>query len=141
MLHIVAVNQIIAPDIADISLIQFLFIITAPDQVETRIVRIVINAIVAEGRKNAPVNGIPESNLVRNVVITQFIDIPAVHTVGSRCQSQQESGPEVTDDPPVLVRYGVVKFIHYDVIEIVGSKILFSQVFRLAQRRNRGKDK
>ena len=77
VLHIVAVDQVIAPYISDISLVQFLFVIAAPDQMETGIVSIIIDAVVAEGTQDSPVDGIPEGDFIWNVVIAEFIDIPA----------------------------------------------------------------
>ena len=71
--------------IADISLVQLLLVISSPDHMQGRVIGIVIDPIIVEWHEHSLIDRLFQRDLVRDIVITDLIDTPAVHSLRRRC--------------------------------------------------------
>lgn len=107
---------------------------------QTRVICLIINAIIMKRDKYSFVNGLCQRNFIWNIIIAYFINIFAIHSFRCRCKSQHKLRFKIFHDPFVLFIYCMMKFIDHDVIKIIFSKKIFFQIFRPSQCGNRGKD-
>mgnify|MGYP004627819421 CR=1 FL=1 len=131
---VIFINQIVSVHISDVCFIQLFFVISAADNVYARVIGVIINAIIVKGHQHTFVDGVFQRNLIGNIVVADFVNIPPVKPLGCCRQPQQKLRFEIFYDPPVLVIDCMMKFIDHQIIKIVRRKIFFVQIGRPAQR-------
>gem|GEM_PF-6114431 len=114
---------------------QFFFVIAAPDQAQTGVVGVVIDSVIAERDQHTFVDRFLQGDFVGHVVITELVDVFAVHAFRRGGQAQQKAWFKIRRDPAVLVVDGVVELVDHDVIEVVRGEVLRGKVPGASQRR------
>ena len=137
---IILVDQIVTMHVADVGLVEFLLIIMAAHQMKCRIVGIIIYTVIMKRDQHSLVDRLFKRNLIRDVVIAELINAPAVHPFGRGSKPQHKLRLEILYDSSVLVCHCMMEFIHHNIVKVFRLEILLIQISYIPQRCNRGKD-
>ena len=137
---VILVDQVVPPFVVDIPPGKLIFIKVSAHQTETFIVRrIIVDSVISKRHEHPLIDRFTEGNFVGDIVITEFVNTPAVHPLGCCGQPQHKPRFKVFRDPPVLLRNPVMYLVYDHILEIIRSEIPRIQIFAASQRRDGGK--
>ena len=120
--------------ISNIDSIQIFLFIMSMHWMNARIIRLIIDSIIPERHQHPFIDCFCQRNLIRHIVVTNFIDVSTIHSLRCCCQSQQKLWFEIIHDSHILVIDRMMKLINYNIIKIIWYKIFCSQILRSSQR-------
>ncbi len=138
--HIIAVDQLIALLISNIGMVQILFPVTPSLRMKAGIIGLIKNSIIMKGNQHAFVDRILQGYFIWNIIITDFINVSAVHPLRRRRQPKQKLRRKISDDLSVLISYRMVELIHHNIVKIIFRKIITTQICIFSQRGYRSKN-
>lgn len=125
--------------LAQLDGLQLRFVVAAAQPGQLRVVRIVIDPVVAERAEPAFLDRFDEMDLERHVAVAERVHILAVQPLRRRGDAEQERRLEIVQQRLIRLGRGVMEFVDDDQVERVRSEALAMPL--RPERVDRGEDK